>query len=81
MHPLDPAKHALRLVGLAPRLTDRLDLHLAPAVGLVAERERRRLAGRRDRDRQPERRETIEIRSAFRLAALGDDDRLLPQRP
>ena len=80
MQPLDPPQHAFRLVALAPRLSDRLDAHLASAVGVVAEGEGRRLACRRERDRDSERRQVTEIGALLRLTALRRHDRLLVER-
>ena len=81
VRPLDSAQHALRLVGFGPRLPDRVDAHLAAAVGVVPEGEGRRLAGRNERDRQAERRETTVVRAPLGLTALRDHDRLLLERP
>ena len=81
VHPLRPAQRALGLVGLSPRLPDRLDSHLAAAVGVVAEGEGCRLACRRERDREAERSETPQVRAPLRLSAFGHDDGLLTQRP
>jgi hypothetical protein len=80
VNPFHPPEGAFRFIAVAPWLTDRLDAHLPAAVGVVVEGEGRRLAGGCERDRNPERRQTTEIRAPVRLAAFRDDDRLLRQR-
>src|SRR5215471_16770384 len=80
MHPLDPAQGSLGLVAVVPRLSDRIDPHLAVTVPVVVKGERCRLAACRKRDRQAEGSEIAEVRTSLGLATLGDDDRLLPER-
>ena len=79
VHPLDAAQSALRLVAFAPRLPDRLHAHLAAPVGVVVEREGRRLAGSRERHREAQRCEASQVRAPLGLAALRDHHRLLLQ--
>jgi len=79
VHPLDPAQPAFRLVALAPRLPDRLDTHFTVPVGVVVEREGRRLAGSREGHREAQCCQASQVRAPLGLAALRDDDRLLLQ--
>jgi hypothetical protein len=78
--PLDAAEeHSLRLVR-APRLADRIDGHRARAVGVVREREARRLAAGCKRRGQPESGEpSLEARAVV-VAALREEHRLLSEQ-
>ena len=80
VQPLDPAQqHALRLVR-PPRLADGFDGHRARAVGVVGEREARRLAAGGERSRQADGGELALEASTVVLAALREDHRLLAER-